>query len=252
MASLVNKAHWQFLGLVMAVLALILTAATSGMNDWRVWYMEDMSVFSDSMVWVGVWRACFYSHVHDTFEVCQSISITDSFVPPEIAAAQVLCMIAIPMGIAANLLAGYAVRHVYFNVNPNRITWVFSLAGALYLITATCSLVPVIWNTHSVLENRTIDFPPEFSLPAAPHRQVVGLGVVMGFASSLMLIVSGLLFLVYRQPVKVLQKPSSEAEDTEGQSRGNTDGRTDEFLGAIAETGEEGIDNPVFKAEEKA
>ncbi|XP_072539106.1 claudin-34 [Salminus brasiliensis] len=250
MASLVGNAHWQFLGLVLAVLGLILTAATSGMNDWRVWYMDEQSVITSHMAWVGVWRACFYSHVHDTFEVCQNIGITDSFTPPEIAAAQVLCMAAIPMGIAGNLVAGYAVRHVYFNVNASRITWAFPLAGALYLFTATCSLVPVIWNINSVLDNRTIDFPPEFLMPPAPYRQEVGLGIVMGIVSSALLIVSGLLFLVYRQRVK-LQKPSTEAEGTVGKGPGVTNPRTDDFLGAVAETGEEGIDNPVFKAEDK-
>ncbi|XP_036425349.1 claudin-34 [Colossoma macropomum] len=244
MAFVAKRAHRQFLGLVLAVLGLILTAGTSGVNDWRLWYVDDLSVINSGVAWVGIWRACFYSHVLDTFEFCQSISITDSFIPPEIAAAQVLCMTAIPIGIAGNLIAGYAVRHVYFNINRGHIRWAFVLAGVLYLLTATCSLVPVFWNMNSVLENRTIDFPPEFHLPPAPYRQEVGMGIVMGICSSVLLIVSGLLLLSYRQPVK-LQKPNAEACDTEEKAQSDTN------MDAITETGEEGNENPAFQAEDK-
>uniref|UniRef100_A0A3B4D7P4 Claudin-34 n=1 Tax=Pygocentrus nattereri TaxID=42514 RepID=A0A3B4D7P4_PYGNA len=198
MAFTAKKAHWQFLGLVLAVLGLMLTAGTSGVNNWRLWYVDDLSVISSGVAWVGIWRACFYSHVLDTFEFCQSISITDSFIPPEIVAAQVLCTTAIPIGIAGNLIAGYAVRHVYFNVNRGHIRWAFVLAGALHLLTATCSLVPVFWNMNSVLKNRTIDFPPEFHFPPAPYKQELGMGFIIGICSSVLLIVSGLLFLSYR------------------------------------------------------
>uniref|UniRef100_A0A4W4G2V2 Claudin 34 n=1 Tax=Electrophorus electricus TaxID=8005 RepID=A0A4W4G2V2_ELEEL len=202
MVYLVHTAHWQFLGLVLAVLGLILTAASSGVNDWRVWYVEDMSVITSGVAWVGIWRACFYTHVLDTTEFCQSISIMDPFVPPEIAAAQVLCMTAAVVGIAGNLVAGYAVKQVYFNIHASHIKLAFSLAGTLYFLTAACSLVPVIWNMSVVLVNSTIDFPAEFHLPPAPVKQEVGLGIVIGAGSSLLLIISGMLFVCYRQPIK--------------------------------------------------
>ncbi|XP_026780534.3 claudin-34 [Pangasianodon hypophthalmus] len=244
MNYLAHTAHWQFFGLVLAVLGLILTAATSGMDDWRVWYVDDMSVITSGMAWFGIWRACFYSSVLDTAEFCRSISITDSFIPPEIAAGQVMCMMAIPVGIAANLVAGYAVRRAYFNIDGGHIRLFFSSAGALYFLTATCSLIPVIWNMSSVLENRTIDFPPEFLLPPAPYKQELGLGIVMGIGSSVLLIISGLLFLSYRQT----RKPRKhKTEGTKEKNRGSTNLRT----GALdTDSVREGKENPAFKVED--
>lgn len=243
MSYLAHTAHWQFFGLVLAVLGLILTVATSGVDDWRVWYVDDVSVITSGMAWVGIWRACFYSQVLDEVEFCRSIRITDSFIPAEIAAAQVLCMAAIPVGIAANLVAGYAMRRTYFNIDGGNLRLFFSAAGALYFLTATCSLIPVFWNMSSVLENRTIDFPPEFLLPSAPYKQELGLGILTGIGSSVLLIISGLLFLSYRQTRKPMKHKADETEEKPG---GNTSLRT----GALA-TVREGTDNQAFKVEDK-
>ncbi|XP_027002154.1 claudin-34 [Tachysurus fulvidraco] len=234
-------AHWQFFGLVLAVLGLILMIATTGVDDWRVWYVDDVSVITSGTAWVGIWRACFYSSILDTAKFCRRISITDSFIPSEIAAAQVLCMIAVPVGIAANLIAGYAMRLDYFNIDGGHVRLFFFSAGALYFLTAACALIPVFWNMNSVFENHTIDFPPEFLLPPAPYKQELGLGITTGIGSSVLLIISGLLFLFYRQT----RKPRKHKAEGTG---GNTNLRT----GALdTENVREGRYNPVFKIEEK-
>lgn len=240
MSYLAHTAHWQFFGLVLAVLGLILTAATSGVDDWRVWYVDDEFVIASGMAWVGIWRVCFYSNVLDTDEFCRSMSITDSFVPPEIAAAQLLCMTAVAVGIAANLAAGYAMRRAYFNIDGGNIRPFFLTAGALYFLTATCALIPVFWNMSSVLANRTIDFPPEFLLPLAPYKQELGLGITTGIGSSVLLIISGLLFLSYRQTSKPRKH---KAEETEERNQGNTNLKT----GAVRE----GTENQAFTVEDK-
>ncbi|XP_060723625.1 claudin-34 [Tachysurus vachellii] len=234
-------AHWQFFGLVLAVLGLILMIATTGVDDWRVWYVDDVSVITSGTAWVGIWRACFYSSILDTAKFCRRISITDSFIPPEIAAAQVLCMTAVPVGIAANLIAGYAMRLAYFNIDGGHVRLFFFSAGALYFLTATCWLIPVFWNMNSVLENHTIDFPPEFLLPPAPYKQELGLGITTGIGSSVLLIISGLLFLFYRQT----RKPRKHKAEATG---GNMNLRTDALDTEIVR---EGRYNPAFKIEEK-
>lgn len=217
-------------------------ASISGVNDWRIWSVNNQTVITGGLAWVGVWRACFNSHILDSAEVCKSISLTDSFTPPEIAAAQVLCMTAIGVGVVANLVAGYAVRNALFGVDGGHVRMAFVMAGSLYWLTAACSLVPVIWNMSSVLANHTIEFPPDFYLPSAPVKQDVGPGIGIGIGSGCLLIVSGLLLMCYRHP---------EIKMPESGETGHFDKnlRDEGFLGVVNESMDEGMINPAFDLE---
>ncbi|XP_043098204.1 claudin-34 [Puntigrus tetrazona] len=240
MASLPQSVHCQFAGLVLGFVGWIMTSSVSGVNDWRIWYVDNRTVITGGLAWVGVWRVCFNSHVLDSAEICKSISLTDPFTPPEIAAAQVLCMAAVGVGVLAILVAGHAVRNAIFGVDGVRL--IFVTAGSLFWLTAACSLVPVFWNMNSVLANLTIDFPPDFYLPAAPVKQEVGPGIGIGIGSGCLLIVSGLLLMCYRYPKTQIPK----SEET-----GHFDNNpTDEgFLGVIKESTDEGMINPVYETE---
>ncbi|XP_005732499.1 claudin-34 [Pundamilia nyererei] len=199
MLYLTHTAHWQFLGLIVGFLAWILTMTTAGLNEWRLWRVGNASIISSGEAWVGIWRTCFYSHVLPDVENCRSISISDSFLPVEIPVAQVLMMLAAIFGLAGNICAAVAVRMAYFSVEDRRsIRLVFLLAGALYLLTGMSSLVPLAWNMNSVLKNNTIDFPPEFQIPAPPVSQRVGSAIGVGLCASIATLLSGLLFLCYR------------------------------------------------------
>ncbi|XP_051568777.1 claudin-34-like [Myxocyprinus asiaticus] len=245
MAYLAQSTHCQFLGLVLGFVGWILIASISGVNDWRIWYVDDQSVITGGLAWVGVWRVCFNTHILDSAEFCKSISLTDSFTPPEIAAAQVLCMTATGVGVAANLVAGYAVRNGFIGVHSGHVRLTFVMAGILYWLTAACSLVPVLWNMTSVLSNLTIDFPLDFYMPPAPLRQEVGPGIGIGIGSSLLLIISGLLFLCYTHPIKTKMSKSRAMKHL-----GNVNLKADDFPDAIKESKHEGIINPAFEAEE--
>ncbi|XP_016406602.1 claudin-34 [Sinocyclocheilus rhinocerous] len=242
MAYLAQSVHRQFAGLVLGFVGWIMTASVSGVNDWRIWYVDNQTVITGGLAWVGVWRVCFNSHVLDSAEICKSISLTDSFTPPEIAAAQVLCMVAVGMGVIANLVAGHAVRNAIFGVDSGHVRLTFVMAGSLYWLTAVCSLVPVFWNMNSVLANLTIDFPPDFYLPSAPVKQEVGPGIGIGIGSACMLIVSGLLLLCYRYPKTKMPK---------GGETGHFDKnpRDEGFLGVTEESMDEGKINPTYESE---
>ncbi|GAA6217808.1 claudin-34-like [Lates japonicus] len=206
MIYLAHTAHRQFLGLVAGFLAWIITMATIGINEWRLWHVPDVSIITSGVAWVGIWRVCFYSHALPKMENCKSISISDTFVPTEIPVAQVLMVMAVICGLVANISAAVAVRMVYFSLEDRRnIKLVFVLAGTLYLLTGTLSLVPLVWNMNSVLSNSTIDFPPDFYLPAAPVRQQVGSAIGVGIFASILMLVSGLLFLTYQYAWRTLR-----------------------------------------------
>ncbi|KAM3619826.1 uncharacterized protein V6R79_014211 [Siganus canaliculatus] len=199
MVYLVHTAHWQFLGLTTGVLSWILILFTTGVNEWRLWEVEDESVITSGLAWVGIWRACFYTQVLPDVETCESISISDDFAPVEIPVAQVLMMLAVISGLAGNLSAGAAVRLAYFTLDDRRnMRLFFVLAGSLYVLTGIMCLVPLVWNMTSVLVGSTIDFPPEFHLPAAPVSQRVGSAIIVGIIGSILMLFSGIVFLSYR------------------------------------------------------
>ncbi|XP_039983897.1 claudin-34 [Xiphias gladius] len=245
MIYLAHTAHWQFLGLITGLLAWIVTMTTAGLNEWRLWHVADVSVITSGVAWVGIWRACFYSHVLPEIENCQSISISDAFAPAEIPVAQVLMVLALICGLAGNISAAVAIRMVYFSLEDRSNTrLVFVLAGTLYLFTGMISLVPLLWNMNSVLNNSTIDFPPEFYLPAAPVRQHVGSAIGVGIFASILMLISGLLFLSYQYAWHTLK--SEAPRDTRDLLHGPWAVMTMAQKSELPNEISQGRDNPVF------
>lgn len=244
MKYLAHTAHWQFLGLIVGFLAWILVMTTTGLNEWRVWHVADVSVITSGVAWVGIWKACFYSHALPSMENCWSISISDHFAPAEIPTAQVLMVLALMCGLAGNITATLAMRMVYFSVEDRKnLRLLFTLAGTLYVLTGMFCLVPVAWNMSSVLNNRTIDFPPRFHLPTAPVRQQVGSAIGVGMCASIMILISGLLFLCYalsseapRATRDLIHDRWTETTKSHNSGLGHEDNR--------------GRDNPAFHTEE--
>ncbi|KAM8874018.1 claudin-34 [Spinachia spinachia] len=233
MMYLAPGAHWQFLGLVAGLLAWILLMAATGLNEWRLWRVDDVSVVTSGVAWVGIWRACFYSHALPEAETCRAIGLSDPFAPPEVAAAQVLMVVALMCGLLGNVGAAVAMRLVYFSVERRgNVRPAFVLAGTAYLLAGTICSVPLAWNVRSVLKNCSIEFPPEFHLPAAPAGQWVGSAVGVGVTAAVLMLVSGLLFLGHRYARK-------------GPGAGAPKG-----AGAPPARDRQGRDNPAFHAQE--
>lgn len=250
MIYLADTAHWQFLGLVVGFLSWILTMITAGLNEWRLWQVADVSVVTSGEARVGIWRACFYSHVLPDTETCQSIGISDAFAPVEIPVAQVLIMLAVVCGLAGNVSAALAVRMVYFSLEERgNIRLVFLLAGSLYFLTAVLTLVPLVWNMNSVLNNGTIDFPPDFYLPAAPVRQQVGSAIGVGMLASILMLVSSLLFLCYR--VAWHHVSSEASRDAANPLDGPWQVTALQHKPDLANGGNRGRDNAAFQTEEE-
>lgn len=242
MLYLAHTAHWQFLALIVGFLAWILTMVTAGLNDWRLWNVEDTSVITSGVAWVGIWRACFHSHALPQTENCQSIGISDTFVPTEISVAQVMMVLAVICGLAGNMTAAAAIRMVYFSVkNRRNIRLAFAAGGLLYLLTATLCLVPLVWNMISVLNNRTIDFPPDFHFPAAPVSQEVGSAIGVGIFSSILMFLSGLFFLCYRYTWR-----SVSSEASRDPLHGTWTVTTPPQMSETPNGNTWGIDNPAF------
>uniref|UniRef100_A0A8D2ZH00 Uncharacterized protein n=1 Tax=Scophthalmus maximus TaxID=52904 RepID=A0A8D2ZH00_SCOMX len=198
---------WLLVALWLSCVGWTLTAVALGLIKWRVWQVSDTEVISSGMAWVGIWRACFNSHTVVTpgsmVMHCRYISLTEAFTPPEIVAGQVLMVLSLLVGLFGNASGVYALRNVYFGLEkslPVRLS--FYTTGALCLLAAVTSLIPLLWNLSSVVTNQTIVFPPEFKMPQAPDSQYAGSGIGVGMVGTVLMIVSGIIFCKYRLPVR--------------------------------------------------
>ncbi|XP_041822370.1 claudin-34-like [Chelmon rostratus] len=237
MTYLAHTTHAQLVALWLGCVGWTLTAVALGLIQWRVWVVSDTEVISSGLAWVGVWRACFNSHnlVSPGFRVmhCQSISLTEAFTPPEIVASQVLMLLSLLVGLCGNAGGVYALRNAYFGMEkkpPVRLA--FLSTGALCMLAAVMSLVPLLWNLTSVVTNQTIAFPPEFKMPPAPDSQHVGCGIGVGMVGTVLMIVSGIIFCTYRSPVRSLR------------------GKAHLDLPVQPEAGSGGKNNPAFESHE--
>ncbi|XP_069020335.1 claudin-34-like [Embiotoca jacksoni] len=205
MTYLAHTAHAQLGALWLACVGWTLTAMALGLVQWRVWLVSDREAISSGVAWVGIWRTCFHSHTVVSHGLrimyCKHISLTEAFTPPEIGAGQVLMLLSVLVGLCGNAGGVYAMRNIYFGMEKNSpIRLVFIITGTLCLLAAVMSLVPLLWNISSVVNNQTIRFPPEFKMPEAPYSQDVGYGIVVGLVGTVLMIVSGIIFCTYRLP----------------------------------------------------
>ncbi|XP_034466340.1 claudin-34-like [Hippoglossus hippoglossus] len=207
MVYLAHTAHAQLGALWLSCVGWTLTAVALGLIQWRVWQVSDREFISSGLAWVGIWRTCFNSHtmVSPGFKVmhCKYISLTEAFTPPEIQAGQVLMVLSLLAGLCGNAGGVYALRNIYFGMGkdtPLRLS--FFATGALCLLAAVMSLIPLVWNLTSVVTNQTIKFPPEFKMPQAPHSQHVGCGIGVGMMGTILMIVSGIIFCMYKIPAR--------------------------------------------------
>ncbi|XP_016360050.1 claudin-34-like [Sinocyclocheilus anshuiensis] len=249
MPYLVHTAHAQLVALWLGTVGWTLVIVTVGLVEWRVWEVSDLSFITSGLAWVGIWRVCFYSHAlilsDNQIMFCQRIRLSESFTPPEIAAAQVLMLVALFLGLAGNASVIYGLRNVYFGLN--KIRSAFASGGVLLILTGASSLVPVCWNLRSVVNNQTISFPAEFRMPSAPTisfpaefrmpsapvNQSIGPGIIVGIFASVLLVFSGLVFLSYRAPV-MLEPKVRLSWPGEGPSGTHVN--------------HQGIDNPAFQS----
>ncbi|XP_033471990.1 claudin-34-like [Epinephelus lanceolatus] len=225
MPYLAHTAHSQLGALWMGCVGWTLTAVALGLIQWRVWLVSDREVISSGVAWVGLWRACFNSHhtVTPGFVVmhCRYMSLTEAFTPPEITAGQVLMFLSLIVGLCGNAGGVYAMRNVYFGMakdSPTRLAFVTT--GVLCLIAAVMSLVPLLWNLSSVVTNQTIKFPPEFKMPQTPDSQHVGCGIVVGMVGAVLMVVSGVIFCMYRLPVRSQHLDGSQPGTDSGGAQG--------------------------------
>ncbi|XP_027746055.1 claudin-34 [Empidonax traillii] len=203
MSSLVSASHLQLIAFALGTVGWILCTISMGMVEWRVWHVDNTTIISSGVAWVGIWKVCFISYLHVSpgyrEQFCHKFSGYESFVPHEIYAAQGLLLIAMFVGLLGLAATIFALRNVYMGItHKTLITPFFLVGGFFYIFAGLCVLIPVSWNFYSVTHNRSIAFPPSYYMPSSPVAQEAGAAIPVGIVAVILLLLSGTFSLSYR------------------------------------------------------
>ncbi|NXH20707.1 CLD34 protein, partial [Bucco capensis] len=202
----VSTSHLQLAAFALGTTGWILCTISMGNVEWRVWHVDNTTIISSGIVWVGIWKVCFISYLHVSpgykEQFCRKFSGYDFSIPREIYAAQGLLLIAMFMGLLGLTATIFALKNIYMGITQKTlITRFFLLSGFFYIFAGLCVLIPVSWNFYSVTHNQSIAFPPSYYLPSSPVAQEAGTAIPIGIVSVILLLLSGTFSLSYRFPV---------------------------------------------------
>lgn len=201
MASfLAQTSPFELCGFFLAFIGWCFCISSVSLGQWRQWYIENTTEFQSGVMWIGIWDVCYDTNPSDSsdyFDItCKPLEGANNFLPKEIYIAQDLMSLCAVVETLAIGFVFFAYWNSIKNGNKMGITVnFFNIGGFLNISSGIMVLVPVTWNMVSVLNNKTIKFPASFNMPSHPKRQQVGLAIHLGFASAILQIVSGFLFL---------------------------------------------------------
>ncbi|XP_054078775.1 claudin-34 [Rissa tridactyla] len=206
MSSLVSTSHLQLAAFALGTVGWILCTISMGIVEWRVWHVDNTTIISSGIAWVGIWKVCFISYLHVSpgykEQFCHKFSGYDSSIPHEIYAAQGLLLIAMFMGLLGLTATIFALRNICMGItHKTLITRFFLVGGFFYVFAGLCVLIPVSWNFYSVTHNQSIAFPPSSYMPSSPVAQEAGAAIPIGIVAVILLLLSGTFSLSYRLPV---------------------------------------------------
>uniref|UniRef100_A0A803TSU0 Uncharacterized protein n=1 Tax=Anolis carolinensis TaxID=28377 RepID=A0A803TSU0_ANOCA len=182
-ARLLQLAYIRLCGLLLAVIGWVLCLTATGADEWRVWHSKDVPGTSPAKIWVGIWKVCFVDNPPEgePTRQCQEFLEQHQSLPTEILIAQDLMPFASVVLSLAIACISFALWNIFHNVRPEKVFLAFfRVGGALTLLSAFITLIPVLWNMYSVVSNERIVFPSDFSLPALPNEQTVGFPIYVG------------------------------------------------------------------------
>lgn len=202
MRLFVHRIKCQVAAFAVTTLGWIVSMMSMGLVEWRVWYMDNTtSVFPPGLACIGLWKVCTHHHISYSRRnaMCHLYTYRDTYLPAGIRVAQHLLLAASLLGLLGKVLISSALRNVYLGQLRKDATWNLFVASGILNVTAGVFIsVAVIWNSHSVMNEEGIAFPPAFYLPFRPDRQEIGSAVPAAVLAAFMMLFSGLLSLSYK------------------------------------------------------
>ncbi|XP_004623198.1 claudin-34 [Octodon degus] len=199
----VQSANRQVAGFAIITIAWIFSSTSMGLVEWRVCHMDDPSFSLSSVVCVGMWRFCVYSHDSNFSKAKRCHQYRNTFLPADIRTAQHLLLAASALGFLGKACAILGLRNVHLRTpEEDGARKPFIMAGTLTIAACACLSIAAFWNCYSVMNEERIYFPLSFHVPFQPGSQEMGSTMVVALLSAFLLLLSGIFFLSYRYPLK--------------------------------------------------
>ncbi|XP_031232043.1 claudin-34-like [Mastomys coucha] len=200
MAFFNKSANHQMRGFALATIAWIMCSTSMGLPEWRVWYLEEPTVSSPNIAFIGMWKACICHRVDNSTHqrVCDHYTYRDTLVPLDIRLAQHLLLVANIIGLVGTVCAVFALQQLYTEkLKKNDDYNPFVLSAILNAVASTFIFLAVMCNYFSVPSKKGICFLPSFQIPLFPYAQRAGSAMGVASISAMLFLLSAIIFISY-------------------------------------------------------
>lgn len=192
----INKA--QFGGYLLSILGWILCITSTATDHWRLWHVKSKDNLYPGLLWIGIWRACYLhsTHPENRYIHCEEFTEDLKMLPTEIFLAQDLLSLCCIVGAVGITFMSFALWNVVRAITHKTfLLTLFNVGGLMNFITGIIILIPVSWNSYSILINADIMFPEDFHMPTSPVYQEIGAAIYIGYIAAVLLLVSGVMIM---------------------------------------------------------
>uniref|UniRef100_UPI00398ECB81 claudin-15-like n=1 Tax=Pristiophorus japonicus TaxID=55135 RepID=UPI00398ECB81 len=172
----------EVLGFVLGLGGWVLTAVCLGNDQWKVSSL-DGSVITTSTIYQNLWKSCASDStgVYNCRDFLSLFGLSDY-----VRAAQALMIIAIILGFLAGLVSLSGLQCTQFgSTDPIIKSKIATAGGALLIVAALCTMVPVSWYAFNVTR--------EFYDPIFPGTKYeLGPGLYIGWAGAALQLIGGI------------------------------------------------------------
>lgn len=177
----------EIVGLILTLIGLIGTAASTGMPMWRVTAFIGENIIVFETRFEGLWMNCYRQA-----DIRMQCKVYDSLLalPPDLQAARGLmcCALALAgLGLLIALLGMQCTSCIQNNDQAKRM--VLIVAGSRIIIACICVLVPVSWTAHVIIR----DFYNPLLIDA--QRRELGEALYIGWVAAAFLLFGGCMFV---------------------------------------------------------
>lgn len=176
----------EIVGLLLTLIGLIGTAASTGMPQWRVTAFIGENIIVFETRYEGLWMNCFRQA-----DIRMQCKVYDSLLalPQDLQAARGLMCCALALGALGLLISLVGLQCTSCIQNNDRAKrMVLIIAGSMIICACICVLIPVSWTGHVIIR----DFYNPLLIDA--QRRELGEALYIGWVSSAFLFAGGLMF----------------------------------------------------------